>query len=211
LNLSTRSISQCRQRPAPAPVPPPVPPPAPTPAPEPEPQPEPNEGEGQGQGQGRGQSDGQTPQRTQTIPFETAGIITWTNQGGFAYFSSRRSTNESLQAAKTELFIPNAEQVKQIKTVLSNNGPLVIAVYADDNLTRYVGNNFPLPRGQANHAVTLVGYDVDNNGVERWIVQNSWSTNWGEKGIVYCPIRNSYITFIVGFVQPGTPIANLYP
>jgi hypothetical protein len=35
------------------------------------------------------------------------------------------------------------------------------------------------PYGQANHWVTLVGYD-DAGGY--WVVKNSWSTDWGEEG-----------------------------
>ena len=196
LSLSTKTISTCGQRPSPSPSPVPEPPVPEPPVPEPSPD--------------QGQSLDQSNRRLQVIPFEIAGIITLTNQG-FSYFATRTGSEQVLRASRTDLFIPNADQVKQIKTILSNNGPMVIAINADDNLTRYVGNNIPLPRGQANHAVTLVGYDVDNNGTERWIIQNSWSTNWGEKGIFYSPIRNSYITYIVGMVQPGTPIANLYP
>jgi cathepsin B len=31
------------------------------------------------------------------------------------------------------------------------------------------------------HAVKVVGWGVENN-VQFWIVANSWTTNWGEKG-----------------------------
>lgn len=34
-----------------------------------------------------------------------------------------------------------------------------------------------------NHAVGLVGYGTDD-GVEYWLVRNSWATSWGEGGYV---------------------------
>ncbi|KAK9714562.1 hypothetical protein RND81_06G103400 [Saponaria officinalis] len=34
------------------------------------------------------------------------------------------------------------------------------------------------------HAVTVIGYGVDNGGSKYWLVKNSWGTKWGEKGFM---------------------------
>ena len=72
-----------------------------------------------------------------------------------------------------------------IKNYLYNTGPLAIGINANLLQFYYRGiinedESKCDPKG-LNHAVILVGYGTEN-GIEYWIVRNSWGSAWGEKG-----------------------------
>ncbi|CAG9566496.1 unnamed protein product [Danaus chrysippus] len=71
----------------------------------------------------------------------------------------------------------------QIKEHLYNIGPLSIDI-TSSSLASYISGILIEECHSSidiDHAVLLVGYGKEN-GVDYWIVKNSWSHNWGEKG-----------------------------
>ena len=73
----------------------------------------------------------------------------------------------------------------EIKEFLYQTGPLAIALNANPLQTYSSGiinkSSSECSSSGINHAVTLVGYGREN-GVDYWIVKNSWGANWGEGG-----------------------------
>ena len=84
-----------------------------------------------------------------------------------------------------------------------NKNPVAIALDADNIFFRFYKEgviDVPINKTKTlNHAVLLIGYDYDEEGMY-WIIQNSWGETWGDKG--FCKIR----------VQPkeGTLLCQLY-
>jgi C1A family cysteine protease len=68
-----------------------------------------------------------------------------------------------------------------LKTAL-NSGPASICLAADAFQT-YTGGILKKCTTQVDHCVQAVGYD-DTSSPPYWIVRNSWSTGWGEKGYI---------------------------
>ncbi|QDP16893.1 hypothetical protein Tsubulata_033998 [Turnera subulata] len=64
--------------------------------------------------------------------------------------------------------------------------PVSVAIEASGlDLQFYKSGVFTGDCGTAlNHAVVIVGYGTDINGVEYWIVRNSWGREWGEDGYI---------------------------
>ena len=68
--------------------------------------------------------------------------------------------------------------------------PVAIALDANNVFFRFYKNGvIDIPTKQTdmiNHAVVLVGFDYDDEGMY-WIIQNSWGKDWGDNG--FCKIR----------------------
>ena len=79
------------------------------------------------------------------------------------------------------------------------NGPISIALDANSFVFRFYKDGvIDIPNsnnGEINHAVLLVGYDIDNDGMH-WIIQNSWGKDWGNNGYAKLRIKKGEGTLL---------------
>lgn len=75
------------------------------------------------------------------------------------------------------------------------HGPLVVLIEADQRIFQFYQSGIIPAKscGQnLDHAVQLVGYGTEN-GMDYWLVRNSWGSGWGENGYVKLQ-RNSGVS-----------------
>jgi len=69
-----------------------------------------------------------------------------------------------------------------LQLAVANHGPVWIALPVTSGWQFYSSGTLIDPfcsNTSINHAVTVVGYDTDSNGIQNYILRNSWGPNWG--------------------------------
>lgn len=117
-------------------------------------------------------------------------------------FNQKRVISPKIKAINN-IKTGDAEQMRQVLV----NQPISAYIHVVDDLFQYhtgiyTNDQCSKDCSSPNHAVIITGHGVEN-GVAYWIVKNSWSESWGEKGyfrieagVNMCCIEsfNSYVT-----------------
>jgi len=88
--------------------------------------------------------------------------------------------------ANTAYAVAAPGNVAVMQREILTKGPIEVAFFVfSDFLTYSNGTYFRTPSAtgpQGGHAVRILGWGVDDMGTDYWLVANSWSSAWGERG-----------------------------
>ncbi|KAL6598285.1 hypothetical protein ACP70R_046450 [Stipagrostis hirtigluma subsp. patula] len=98
-------------------------------------------------------------------------------------YCARAKSAHHVAAIRDYVQVPAGEANLQNAVAMQ---PVAAAIEAGGSMQFYSGGVYSGQCGtRMNHAVTVIGYGVDNaSGLKYWLVKNSWGQSWGEQGYV---------------------------
>jgi len=96
--------------------------------------------------------------------------------------------------------------VAAIAAEITKNGPVEAAFTVYQDFVTYKSGVYVHTSGQVlgGHAVKMIGYGTTSSGEDYWLVQNSWTTTWGDngyfmikKGVNECGIESDVVAGMV--------------
>jgi len=77
----------------------------------------------------------------------------------------------------------------KIMGLIQTYGSALVALYAsDDGFKNYASGVFDTCTAPAtnsiNHAVVAIGWGTSDDGIDYWIIRNSWGSSWGDNGYI---------------------------
>ncbi|XP_057948257.1 ervatamin-B-like [Malania oleifera] len=108
-------------------------------------------------------------------------LETYPYRGYDGYCNIQRAASPSAKISGYE-DVPSNNETALLNAVAHQ--PVSVIVDASGYYFKhYTSGIFSGPCGtKQNHAVAIVGYGADENGIKYWLIKNSWSENWGENG-----------------------------
>lgn len=86
--------------------------------------------------------------------------------------------------AKTKTYHTTIKSEAALQQALVEAGPISVGLNADGFKSYSHGVFHGNCHGDINHALLLVGYGLDQDGQEYWLIKNSWGKWWGEDGYI---------------------------
>lgn len=116
------------------------------------------------------------------FPYE--GLTSFPYQGlydGACFFSRMASVAARIRGYDNvpyndESYLRVAVASQPVSVAIDSSSP-ALQHYAGGVFTGECGTNL-------DHGVTIVGYGTTDDGMDYWLVKNSWGTNWGEDGFI---------------------------
>ena len=102
------------------------------------------------------------------------------SEDSYPYQQQQQSCTE----ASCTLAVPQGSITGYQDVTEDDTQALMVHVTNTNTFELYTGGILDADCGDdpLNHAVLLVGYGTDDNGIDYWKVKNQWGTEWGEQG-----------------------------